>query len=302
VAEVEARVEQLEQQLSAKPWKRNLLIPSPAVYTSEPDAPFMAFSTCSAADFFHPRYSEISESLDVPVTFHRKYWEWVFIVHTAISRGLAADGKSALGFGVGAAEPIAAALAARGMSVVATDAPPKIGVGHGWSQGDQYAAGLESLRYEGILDADTFFRRVTYDTCDMNDIAARFRDHDFIWSSCCLEHLGGIERGLAFVVNSVERTLRVGGIACHTTEFNLSSNDATVERGATVIFRKRDLDALTRELRARGHRVSDVTVAPDAHHLDAYVDTPPYSQPPHLRLELEGYASTSLGLVIERGA
>ena len=93
----------------------------------------------------------------------------------------------------------------------------------------------------------------------------------------------------------------MGGVACHTTEFNLSSNDETVERGQTVIFRKRELDALTSELRAHGHHVSDIKVAPDAHHLDAYVDTPPYSQPPHLRLELDGYASTSIGLVIERG-
>ena len=185
--------------------------------------------------------------------------------------------------------------------MTATDAPATIGGGHGWASGDQYAAGLDSLLYEGIVDRETFLRRVEYDTCDMNDIPARFHDFDFVWSSCCLEHLGDIERGLAFILNSVERTLAVGGVACHTTEFNLSSNDATVERGATVIFRKRDLDALTNELRARGHRVSDVRVAPDAHHLDAYVDTPPYSHLPHLRLELQGYASTSLGLVIERG-
>ncbi len=151
MSELAARVARLEQELAGKPWKRNLLIPSPAVYAAQPSAPFMAFSTCSAADFFHPRYTEISESLGIPVSFHRKYWEWAFIMHIAISRGLAADGMRALGFGVGK-EPIVAALAARGMSVTATDAPASIGGGHGWASGDQYAAGLDSLPYEGIVD------------------------------------------------------------------------------------------------------------------------------------------------------
>ena len=60
-------------------------------------------------------------------------------------------------------------------------------------------------------------------------------------------------------------------------------------------------DVYARYLRQRGHEVSDLRIAPDAHVLDFYVDTPPYSQPPHLKLALLGYASTSVGLVIRRG-
>jgi len=48
------------------------------------------------------------------------------------------------------------------------------------------------------------------------------------------------------------------------------------------------LDSLIERLRERGHVVDDLLVAPDAHHLEAYVDNPPYSASPHLRLELEG--------------
>src|SRR5205814_9475117 len=110
-----------------------------------------------------------------------------------------------------------------------------------------------------------------------------------------------LEKGLAFVERSVEQTLKPGGVACHTTEFNLSSNDATVESGATVVYRKRDLESLIARLRERGHTVADLVVAPDAHHLDGYVDTPPYNESPHLRLELEGYAATSVALVVRRG-
>jgi hypothetical protein len=301
LAAAEERLRSLEEQLAAKPWKRNILIPSPEVVARAAGDDFMRYSTCSAADFLHPRFAQLSALLRIPLSYHRKYWEWVFIVHTAMKENLARPGASAVGFGVGAAEPVAAVLAKHGVSVTATDAPEEIGVGQGWSSGSEYASGVEALAYEGVVDRETFLRQVRYDVCDMNDIPERLTGYDFAWSSCCFEHLGDLEKGLRFVESSVERTLKVGGIACHTTEFNLSSNEQTVESGATVIYRKRDLDALISRLRERGHTVADILVAPDAHHLDGYVDTPPYSEPPHLRLDLLGYASTSIGLVIRRG-
>lgn len=76
----------------------------------------------------------------------------------------------------------------------------------------------------------------------MNAINANLQDYDFCWSSCALEHLGDLRRGFDFIINSVEKTLKVGGIACHTTEFNLSPNDTTVASGPTVLYRRKDLD------------------------------------------------------------
>jgi hypothetical protein len=52
----------------------------------------------------------------------------------------------------------------------------------------------------------------------------------------------------------------------------------------------------------RGHKVERLRIAPDSQVLDFYADTPPYSAPPHLRLRLMGYVSTSVGLVITRGS
>src|SRR4051812_19378190 len=118
----ESRLAALEAQLAAKPWKRNILIPSPSVQTLRADSDFMSYSSCSARDFLHPRYSELSLALNIPISYHRKYWEWVFILHTALGRGLARPGERALGFAVGT-EPLAAALARHGVSVTATDAP-----------------------------------------------------------------------------------------------------------------------------------------------------------------------------------
>ena len=47
---------------------------------------------------------------------------------------------------------------------------------------------------------------------------------------------------MQFFINSVETTLKIGGVACHTTEFNLSSNDETVSKGDTVLYRRRDME------------------------------------------------------------
>jgi hypothetical protein len=135
----------------------------------------------------------------------------------------------------------------------------------------------------------------------MNAIDEDLDNFDFTWSSCCFEHLGSLAAGMQFVVNSVEKTLRVGGIACHTTEFNVSSNTETVESGGTVIYRKRDIEELISCLRDRGHHVEPLVIGESNHYLDNHIDVPPYAKEPHLKLRLAGHVTTSIGLVIRRG-
>ena len=291
----------LMQRLGDKEWKNNLFVPSTDVYTSSPDSPFMQHSTCSSRDFFHPAFKRLYGLLNFsPFFFHRKYWEWVFILHH-ISKHCRLAGQRGLGFGVGATEPLAAVFAKFGAFVTATDAPPEIGTGGGWTIDRSFANRVDDLPHEGIVDKDAFRRLVVFRECDMNAIAEDLTDYDFCWSSCCLEHLGNLHLGIEFIINSVEKTLKVGGIACHTTEFNLSSNDETVSEGATVLYRHRDIVQLIDRLRARGHLVDDLRVAPDSFVMDGYVDTPPFGPPLHLKLSLLGFTSTSLGLVIRRG-
>ena len=94
-------------------------------------------------------------------------------------------------------------------------------------------------------------------------------------------------------------TVKPGGVAVHTTEFNVSSDEATVEEGGTVIYRRRDIEALVADLRADGHRIDvdyDTGDQPD----DRHVDLPPYSDV-HLKVELARYVVTSIGLIIEHG-
>ena len=85
----------------------------------------------------------------------------------------------------------------------------------------------------------------------------------------------------------------------HTTEYNVSSNEHTLETGGTVLFRRRDVDELERRLRDAGHsididytegttpRTSTSTCRPTATSTSA----PRLSQ----------HVTTSLALVIEKG-
>ena len=281
----------------AQPALETLFVPSIALATPTP-GPFMQWSSCSAADFIRPEFARICAELMIAPRYHRKIWEWVFIVHNLRRQGMLVPGKRGIVFGVGL-EPLPSLFAKHGADVMATDAPEDVGV-H-WSSTGQFTTKLDELRVPSIVDEETFGRRVSYATCDMNAIGEGFAGFDFCWSSCCFEHLGDLQAGLDFVVNSVEKTLKPGGVAVHTTEFNLSSDDETVASGPTVIYRKRDIEGLVQRLRDRGHEVDEFRVAPDQHPLDFYVDVPPYKADPHLRLNLFGFTSTSVGLVIRRG-
>lgn len=276
-------------------------IPAPGIFTLGPEEPFMNCSSCSARDFFHPRFKELWDALHVdhPYFLHRKYWEWVYIANAL--GPLSTEGKRGLSFAVGSTETLSAYFASLGAKITATDAPPEIGIGAGWQKSGEFAMGFDSIPYKGILPFDLMKERVEYREANMNAIPVDLVDYDFCWSSCALEHLGTLQQGLDFVINSVERTLKVGGMACHTTELNLSSNQDTVESGATVLYRKRDLDTLIQTLRSRGHHVEDLRIAPDSLAIDGYVDTPPYGPPLHLKLKLLGYVSTSVAIVVTRG-
>ncbi len=300
-AQLRERIAALENTFDARVsevLRRHIFLPSPELHWQQ-DRPFMPYSSCSAADFLHPRYSEICKVIDHPLQFHRKVWEWIFVYHHLEQSGALAAGKRGLGFGVGQ-ERMPSVFANRGVTVVATDAPPAIGVSSGWSASGQHSESLAQLYYPNIVPEALFKTHVSHQFCDMNAIGDSLVDFDFTWSCCCYEHLGTIEAGEAFVINSVEKTLKSGGIAVHTTELNLSSNDDTVEEGHTVLFRRCDFERLVARLRALGHEVQPFVVAPDSHVLDFHVDLPPYGGEPHLKLRLENYVTTSAGIVVRK--
>jgi SAM-dependent methyltransferase len=291
---------QLEfQQRVATMIRQRIFVPSFPVLDQH--SPFMQYSTCSATDLLHPRYAEMCAMLGLPPMYQRKFWEWAYIIHHLREAGMLSEGRRGLGFGVGK-ERLPALFAKFGCQVTATDAPSEIGIASGWSTSNQHSAALAELKSPEIVADAIFDARVTHQPCDMNAIGDSLRDFDFTWSSCCFEHLGDLEAGLQFVINSVEKTLKPGGVAVHTTEYNLSSNDETVESGDTVIYRKRDMEDLISRLRERGHEVHSFVAAPHAHPLDFHVDAPPYIDNPHLKLRLASYTTTSAGICVRRKA
>lgn len=292
------RIKAYEMQLAQA--DQTQFIPQPPFAVPISVTQFMQFSTCSAVDFLHPRYMEICGLMKHPFIWHRKLWEWVFVIHQMLESGVVKPGCKGLVFGVGS-ERLPAVFASLGAKIMATDAPIDIGEKMGWKDTGQHISNLSQIRYPEIVDDEVFDSNVSYQACDMTDIQPELAGFDFNWSSCCFEHLGSLEAGMQFVINAVEKTLRVGGVAVHTTEFNLSSNYDTLEEGDTVIYRRRDIEELVQLLRDRGHIVKPFIVAPDSHYGDFHIDVPPYKNNLHLKLMLGEYVTTSVGIVVQRG-
>ncbi len=227
---------------------------------------------------------------------HRKLWEWCFISQSLREHGVLNNGKTGLGFGVGT-EPLTSLFASFGTSILATDLETEKAAAAGWLENSEHSDNKNMLNMNGICEEKQFQNLVRFEYCNMNDIPERYNDSfDFLWSSCSLEHLGSIELGTQFIFNSIN-CLKPGGIAVHTTEFNVSSNLDTIETGPTVLFRRKDIENIIKEVNIRGcfARMNwDCGEYPEDYH----VDIPPYSHNPHLKLRMSEYTITSIGLVI----
>ncbi|WP_238147109.1 SAM-dependent methyltransferase [Rhizorhabdus dicambivorans] len=253
---------------------------------------------CTAAQMKEPVYADWCHRMANVPSRHRKQWEFVFILRTLEYHGMLRPGARGLGFGVGI-EPLSSIFAANGCTVVATDLAADDDRAQVWNDTAQLGSNLRQIHNPHLCDEASFFERVSYRAVDMNAIPADLVDFDFTWSSCAYEHLGSIEAGLAFFENSV-KCLKPGGIAVHTTELNLSSNSSTLEKGGTVIFRRRDFEELAMRLTAQGHEVMPITFDSGDSELDRFIDLPPYSSDPHLKLQLLRWVSTSFGLVARK--
>src|SRR5438045_9280230 len=89
----------------------------------------------------------------------------------------------------------------------------------------------------------------------MTAVSSDLTGFDFCWSLCAMEHFGSLEAGARFVERSLQ-CLRPGGVAVHTTEMNISSDDRTLVDGPTVLYRKRDIESLAAGLEEVGHNVA----------------------------------------------
>jgi hypothetical protein len=270
----------------------------PSIYGGGPRPDRTTSSLCTFDQLDSQRFRHWSAALNEPWRAHRKLWELAYICETLDERGMLQPGRRGLGFAVGA-EKLPALFAARGCKITATDLPAEDERNQAWAQTGQWVGNLASLSHPELCPEQAFRDNVSYRPVDMNEIPADLTGYDFTWSTCSFEHCGSIELGLRFLEEQM-RCLAPGGIAVHTTEFNLSSNDATMMDGNCVIFRLKDIEWIVAALRDAGHDVEPLDLSTGSRELDRHVDTAPYSQDRHLRLDLWGYASTSIGLIIRK--
>jgi 2-polyprenyl-3-methyl-5-hydroxy-6-metoxy-1,4-benzoquinol methylase len=257
---------------------------------------------CTQGQMDEPLYRRWCGLLRENPCAHRKQWEFVYIMQALWTRGVLRPGSRGLGFGCGN-EPLASAMAAYGCEVVATDLDPDDERSKDWRETDQHAAGkVDALNTRSLCPPDLFAKQVRYRNADMNRIPEDLRGFDFVWSSCALEHIGSIRHGLDFIHNSI-KCLKPGGVAVHTTEFNLTSNGVTLESPGLSFFRALDLETVAAELGFQGHEVAPFNLHPGDTLLDKYVDLPPFEVSAlHLRLKSLDHTITSVGMIVRRAA
>ncbi|QTC92319.1 class I SAM-dependent methyltransferase [Brevundimonas goettingensis] len=287
---------------------RNALLPDQSALETPSRIPpgkplrnvFPMSSACRQEYFEQPWFAYWMQRIGVRPAYHRKQWEFAYIIQALWERDQLRPGSRGLGFGVGR-EPLSALFAHYGCAIVGTDMAHESAHSAGWTRSVEHAASLEGLRRPDICDDQTFALNVSFQVCDMNAIDQNLKGFDFCWSACAFEHLGSIDLGLDFVENSLA-TLKPGGWAIHTTELNLSSNTDTLDHETTVLFRRRDFERLARRLEEKGHRVAPLDFTAGDRPMDQFIDVPPYHSEPSLVLALQGYATTSFGLIVQKAA
>ena len=264
---------------------------------------------CCQADMEQDWLRHWCRALGTPPRYHRKLWEDCFVPQALWEAGMLEPGRRGMGFAVGK-EDLPAFFAGRGVEVLATDLNAADERAGAWQDTGQHADRVESLHRPRLVGAAEFNRLLSFRAVDMTAIPEDLLQggFDFIWSVCAIEHLGSLEAGEDFI-RAAMRCLRPGGIAVHTTEYNVEQDGPTLATGATVLYQRRHLDRLARALAADGHAMRPLQDPTGRQQLfDQLVDVPPYPHDggppdaPHLRLTLAGYTTTSAGLIIQAGA
>jgi hypothetical protein len=255
---------------------------------------------CKAKDYYQDWFKRWCNELGEKPNFHRKQWEYVYVLQALWERGCLQKGKRGIGFAVGT-EPLPSIFAKYECDILATDILPEKGIEMGWDNANQLCLGINSLYKCNICEEELFRKRVEYMSVDMNDIPGDLRNYDFNWSSCSFEHLGTIKKGMVFLHNQL-KTLKPGGWAVHTTEYNISSNDETQDYDPSVFFRQRDIELIAEELREQGHFVEELDYSLGGLPEDFDVDIFPHSQKVHLKLQVGKFVVTSIGLIIQKNA
>jgi len=265
---------------------------------------------CRQEDIEAPWLHHWCARLGMAPIYHRKVWEECFVAQALWEAGMLAPRRRGLGFAVGR-ELLPAFIAAQGAEVLATDLRQEDRRARVWQETGQHARQHDHLFYPHLLGREDFDARVVFRAVDMARIPEDLSQggFDFLWSVCSLEHLGTLRAGQDFILRAMA-CLRPGGVAVHTTEFNLAEDGPTQAQGLTVLYQRRHIEELGVRLAAAGHTLLTVDFTAGDGVLDRFVDIPPFALPdgtppvpdtPHLRLGQQEHVATSIGLIIRAG-
>lgn len=259
---------------------------------------------CRETEFRKPEIKNIISKLpnEHPNMNCRKMWEFAYIINMLEKHNMLIEGKKGLGFAVGE-EPLPSYFASKHVEVMATDLGIESDVAKEWAKTNQNSGGdINCLFKEGICTKEEFDTYVSYRDVDMNHIPDDIGEYDFCWSSCAIEHVGSLELSKEFLKKSLS-VLKPGGVAVHTTEINLLSNDDTIIEGMSVIYRRKDLEEIQQWCQNNGYEMPLSFKRGNLSAGDMFVDFPPYTfdkNPYHICLFVDSYVTTSYGIIIKK--
>ena len=176
---------------------------------------------CQTSDFEESAFRENIALTGETVHYHRKQWEYAYVLTMAQGLGLTGPGTRALGIGV-LQEPVVDALASLGGTVLATDlamfdvsATPIFQ--RRMADPDFPHAQIRGLNGRAITEADRFKTAVSFDYLDILDDAAvqAAGTFDLVWACAVLPHMGSAA-AIGKALDNTRRLLRPGGWALHT--------------------------------------------------------------------------------------
>ena len=254
---------------------------------------------CTQQQLESPLFQSWAERIGEAGRLNRKVWEWCYIAQALQERGMLRPGRRGLGFAVGQ-EPLVSLFADAGCEITATDLDTERAADAGWVHTNQHSRNLETLNQRGLCVPEEFRQRVTFRHVDMNRIPQDLEGgYDFLWSSCSMEHLGSLALGEQFVYNAMA-CLKPGGIAVHTTEFNIGSSTRTVDYRVIVLYRRCDMERIVQRLAECGHASEPFSFDVGDLPADRIVDVPPASQDGCLKLLISSHVCTSVGMILRR--
>lgn len=244
--------------------------------------------------------------------YHRKNWELSYVLQVLYENKMLDCGKKGLGFACGV-EKLPSLFASLGIDVTAGDKPDDIS-SEGWKSSNQYTRSIDDLYYSNIVERSKFDSNVHLEYIDMNNIPENlYNKFDFCWSICAIEHLGSIQNGINFLINST-KLLKSGGISIHTTEFNYLDTENSIDNWGSVLFKREHFIYLKNVLENYNAKLFELDFDYGNNIFDLYIDCPPYQHqevsginikfsninPPHLKLNIDGFPATCYGLIIKK--